>query len=180
MPRGRTIVDSTKFGIIINRLAEQLIENHGQLEDTYIIGIQERGVMLGERLISQLKATHKIDCIFGKLDITFYRDDFRQREKPLKASETQIEFEIEGKTIILVDDVVYSGRTIHAAIAALQDFGRPDTIKLMCMVDRRFNRHLPIQTDYTGVQVDALDEAYVRVNWQETDGKDEVLIYSAK
>lgn len=179
MPRGRTIVDTTKFGIIIQRLAEELVENHDAFQDTCIIGIQEKGVTLAERLYGQLQAKHDVSCDFGKLDITFYRDDYRVRDKPLKASETDINFQIEGKDIILIDDVVYSGRTIHAAIAALQDLGRPSRIKLLCMVDRRFNRHLPVQTDYIGMTVDAVDEAYVKVNWEEVDGKDEVLIFSA-
>ncbi len=180
MPKGRTIVDTIKFGIIINRLAEQLAENHGNFENTCIIGIQEKGVKLASRLQQQLQATHAIEADFGKLDITFYRDDFRVRDKPLKASATQVDFQVEGRDIILIDDVVYTGRTIHAAITAIQDLGRPNTIKLLCMVDRRFNRHFPVKTDYTGVQVDALDEAYVKVSWEDIDGKDEVLIFSAK
>ena len=180
MPKGRTIVDTIKFGIIINRLAEQLAENHGNFKNACIIGIQEKGVKLASRLQHQLQSTHAIESDLGKLDITFYRDDYRVRDKPLKASATQVDFQVEGKDIILIDDVVYTGRTIHAAIAAIQDLGRPNTIKLLCMVDRRFNRHFPVRADYTGVQVDSLDEAYVRVNWEDIDGKDEVLIFSAK
>jgi pyrimidine operon attenuation protein / uracil phosphoribosyltransferase len=180
MPRGRTIVDTQKFNIIINRLAQQLIEMNGDFQNTCIIGIQEKGVAMAERLIAILeeKTSQKIE--FGKLDITFYRDDFRMRDTPLKASQTQVDFQIEGKKVILIDDVVYSGRTIHAAIAALQDFGRPSKVELLCMVDRRFNRHLPVKSDYTGIEVDALDEAYVKVKWEHIDGKDQVQIFPAK
>ncbi len=180
MPRGRVIVDNTKFAIILDRLSHQLVEDHKEFGDTIIVGIQEKGVILAEQLISRITKLIASDIAFGKLDITFYRDDFRQREKPLKASSTSMEFSIEGKHIILIDDVVYSGRTIHAAIAALQDFGRAKSVRLLAMVDRRFNRHLPVKTDYTGIRVDALDEAYVKVEWQHIEGKNQVLIFSAK
>ncbi len=180
MPKGRVIVDSEKFSIILDRLAQQLVEENSDFANAAIIGIQEKGVILAEQLISRIEKQIDKTVHFGKLDITFYRDDFRLREKPLKASATSIDFQVEGMNIILIDDVVYSGRTIHAAIAALQDFGRPKKVELLSMVDRRFNRHLPVKTDYTGIQVDALDEAYVRVQWEHIDGKDQVLIYSAK
>lgn len=180
MSEGRRIVDTKQFGIIISRLAHQLIENNGDFANTVIIGIQERGVILAERLVEIINTEINSQIPFGKLDITFYRDDFRMRDKPLKASATEVDFDIEGKKVILIDDVVYSGRTIHAAISALQDFGRPSMVELLCMVDRRFNRHLPVKSDYTGIQVDSLDEAYVQVQWQHIDGSDQVLIFSAK
>lgn len=117
---------------------------------------------------------------FGKLDITFYRDDFRLRDKPIKASATEIDFDVEGQKVLLVDDVLYTGRTIHAAMSALQDLGRVDKIEMMAMVDRRFNRHFPITCDYTGIQVDSLDEAYVAVQWKHIDKQDKILIFSAQ
>lgn len=181
MSNGRVILDSRRFQITVSRLAHELIENYGDFSNVCIIGIQEKGVLLAERLIQELKKYDPQTSIeFGKLDITFYRDDFRMRETPIKASATEIEFVIEHKNVILIDDVVYSGRTIQAAMSALQDFGRPAKVELLAMVDRRFNRHLPITTDYTGIQVDALDEAYVRVQWVEQEGKDQVLIFSAQ
>ena len=145
-----------------------------------IIGIQERGVFLADRLydIIESKQPHGVP-LRGKLDITFYRDDYRIRQDPLKASSTHIDYSVDGKKVILVDDVLYSGRTIHAAMAALQDLGRPEKVELVTMVDRRFNRHLPIAPDYVGITVDALDEAYVRVRWKEAEGKDEILFFSA-
>ncbi len=181
MSTGRIILDNSKFKITISRLAHQLIENHNDFDDVCIIGIQEKGVLLANRLIQEIHKTNpKLAFKFGKLDITFYRDDFRMRDLPIKATATEIEFLVEGKKVILIDDVVYSGRTIHAAMSALQDFGRPNKVELLCMVDRRFNRELPIDTDYVGLKVDAVDDAYVRVQWAEQEGKDQVLIFSAQ
>ena len=167
MHKGRQILSPQGFRITLMRLAHQIIENYGQNEVMYIVGIQEKGVVLANRLIEIINEKLRSPKIFfGKLDITFYRDDFRIRETPLKATSTHIDFDVEGKRIILIDDVLYSGRTIHAAMAALQDLGRVGRIELLTMVDRRFNRHLPIRSDYTGIQVDSLDEAYVKVEWK--------------
>lgn len=180
MQKGRQILSPERFKITLTRLAHEIIENYSNEEALYIIGIQEKGVILAERLIDIIRNKNKRRKIqFGKLDITFYRDDFRIRSKPLKASATQIEFDVEAKRIILVDDVLYTGRTIHAAMSALQDQGRVARIELLTMVDRRFNRHLPIKSDYTGIQVDSLDEAYVDVQWEHLEGKDRIMIFSA-
>lgn len=181
MTRGRQILSSERFKITLHRLAHELIENYVNDESLYIIGIQEKGVVLAERLVEIIKKKNKSKTIhLGKLDITFYRDDFRMRKTPLKANATDIEFDIESRNIILVDDVLYTGRTIHAAMSALQDLGRVNRIELVTMVDRRFNRHLPIFADYTGIQVDSVDEAYVKVQWDHLDGSDKVMIYSAQ
>jgi pyrimidine operon attenuation protein/uracil phosphoribosyltransferase len=181
MNRGRTILLDKRFELTLHRLAHELLENYGDFNNTCIIGVQERGVLLAERIIELLeKEIEGVTQQFGKLDITFYRDDFRTRKDPLKASSTEIDFLIEGKKIILIDDVLYTGRTIQSALAALQDFGRPEQVELLCLVDRRFNRHLPIQADYVGITVDALDEAYVKVEWKEHDSKDRILLFAAK
>jgi len=179
MQRGRQILSPERFKITLLRLAHQIIENNSYEDTINIVGIQEKGVILGKRLIEIISAKRpKTKINFGKLDITFYRDDFRLRSTPLTANATQIDFPIESKKIILIDDVLYTGRTIHAAISALQDFGRVEQIELLTMVDRRFNRHLPIKSDYTGLQVDSLDDAYVNVQWEHIDGQDKILIYS--
>ena len=181
MTRGRQILSPERFKITLSRLAHQIIENYSSEESINIIGIQEKGVIMAERLIQILKAKHPRKQInFGKLDITFYRDDFRIRSTPLKANATEIDFQVENKKVILIDDVLYTGRTIQAAMSALQDLGRVEKIELMAMVDRRFNRHLPIMCDYTGIQVDSLDEAYVKVEWEHLDGNDKILIFSAQ
>lgn len=181
MPKGKVILDSHVFGITLSRLAHQLIEKYGDFSGVSFIGIQEKGVILALRIIEVIKAELPDSHIeFGKLDITFYRDDFRMRDVPLKANSTEIDFLVENKEVILIDDVVYTGRTIQAAMSALQDFGRPAQVELLCMVDRRFNRHLPIQTNYSGLKVDSIDEAYVRVQWSDVEGEDQVLIFSGK
>lgn len=180
MQKGKQILSPDRFKITLLRLASEIIENYDDKEPINIIGIQEKGVILAERLIKLIQqedSKRKINL--GKLDITFYRDDFRMRQTPLTANATSINFDIESKKILLIDDVLYTGRTIHAAISALQDFGRVQRMELLTMVDRRFNRHLPIKSDYTGLQVDAVDESYVRVQWEHLDGEDKILIFSA-
>lgn len=166
---------------MIERLCHQLIEAYDDFQHTCIIGVQPRGVFLADRIHNRLRSILKIKNLeYGKLDITFYRDDFRTRTKPIAANAMEMDFLIENKKVILVDDVLFSGRTIQAAMSALNDYGRPQQVELVALVDRRFNRHLPIQSDYIGVTVDAVDEAYVQVQWQETDGKDCIILFSRK
>lgn len=181
MNKGRIILAKERFKLTIERLCHELIEEYGDFSNTCIIGVQERGVLLADRIMERLShLSPKTKLQYGKLDITFFRDDFRRREEPLKASTTEIKFLIEGKRVILIDDVLYTGRTIQAALAALQGFGRPAKVELLTLVDRRFNRHLPIKSDYTGITVDALDEAYVKVEWENIDGQDRIKLFSAK
>ncbi len=175
MEGGRVILSSPRFGLTLDRLCWQLLERHHRHSSCCLIGIQSRGVVLAERLYRRLLVLEpSLSWPFGKLDITFYRDDFRQREAPLEAHMTDMDFLVEGRQVILVDDVLYTGRTVQAALMALQHYGRPDQVELLTLVDRRFNRHLPIQSDYIGIRVDALEEAYVRVEWGE--GRDEGVI----
>jgi pyrimidine operon attenuation protein/uracil phosphoribosyltransferase len=137
-------------------------------------------VCLGDRLYARLLELLGVPKInYGKLDITFYRDDFR-RGKPLKASTTEIEFLVEDKNVVLLDDVLYTGRTVQAALTALNHYGRPRSVALLVMVDRRFNRHLPIRADYVGYTIDALEQAYVQVEWREVDGEDQILLFADK
>jgi len=179
--RGRVILQEEAFRLTLERLSHEIIENYEDFTDVCIIGIQEKGVILAERLLELLKKnTKEKEITFGKLDITFYRDDFRMKGTPLKASNTELLFSLEGKHVILVDDVLYTGRSVHAAMSALQDHGRADTVELVCLVDRRFNRHLPIQADYIGLTVDSIEEAYVKVQWDHIDGADKILIHSPK
>jgi pyrimidine operon attenuation protein/uracil phosphoribosyltransferase len=138
-------------------------------------------VALSDRIHERLQAlTGNTEIQYGRLDITFYRDDFRMSDKVLAPYPNEMDFIVKGKKVLLVDDVLYTGRTIQAALAALQHYGRPDVVELLVLVDRRFNRHLPIQADYTGLVVDALDEAYVKVHWEEIHGADEVLFFDKK
>ncbi len=181
MKNGKSILSEQRFRLTILRLCHQLLEVHPNMENTCIIGIQEKGVLLSERISKVLKEDLNIKGVMsGKLDITFYRDDFRRREEPLAANATEIDFLVEGMNVILIDDVLYTGRTMHAGITALLDFGRPKKVESLCLVDRRFNRQYPISADYLGITVDALDDAYVRVFWENVDDSDKVELYSGK
>ena len=173
----RILLNAVEINIILHRLACQLVENHTDFKNTVIIGIQPRGVFLAERIIKILQEEYGItDLNYGHLDITFYRDDFRRGDKTLEASTTQIDFLVEGKRVVLIDDVLYTGRSIRAALTAIQSFGRPTEIELLTLIDRRFSRHLPIQPDYRGRQVDAINEERVLVCWKEQDGEDAVYL----
>ncbi|UCD59714.1 MAG: bifunctional pyr operon transcriptional regulator/uracil phosphoribosyltransferase PyrR, partial [Flavobacteriaceae bacterium] len=163
----------------LHRLACQLLEHHLDFTETALIGIQPRGIFLAQRLSNILKEDYGVDHInLGLLDITFYRDDFRRGEKTLEASSTKMDFLVEGKKVVLIDDVLYTGRSIRAALTAIQSFGRPREIELLTLIDRRFSRHLPIQPNYRGRQVDAINEEKVKVMWKENDGKDIIYLVS--
>jgi pyrimidine operon attenuation protein/uracil phosphoribosyltransferase len=173
----KILLNSKEIQILLNRLACQLIENHNSFENTVLIGIQPRGVYLAKRLVEILKTNYNIPEIkLGDLDITFFRDDFRRRLEPLEANKTHINFIVEDKNVVFIDDVLFSGRSIRAALTAIQSFGRPRNIELLVLIDRRFSRHLPIQPDYRGRQVDVINKEKVTVFWKEKDGKDAVYI----
>jgi len=173
----KTLLNPKEIHIILHRLACQLIESHNDFKHTVLIGIQPRGVYFANRIISILKKDYQIKHIeFGELDITFYRDDFRRREEPLQASKTNMNVEIENKKVVFIDDVLYSGRSIRAALTAIQSFGRPKAIELLVLIDRRFSRNLPIQPDYKGIQVDAINSEKVKVSWKENNKKDTVYL----
>lgn len=171
------LLNATEIQIALNRLACQLIENHINFQDTVLVGLQPRGVYLAERIKALLVNDYGMsDVSLGYLDITFFRDDFRRSEKPLEANKTQIDFIVEGKKVVFIDDVLFTGRSIRSALTAIQSFGRPEEIELLVLIDRRFSRHLPIQPDYRGRQVDAINDEKVLVHWQEKDGEDAVYL----
>lgn len=180
MSKGKVILTPQKFDFTLRRLCHQLIENYDDFENTCVIGIQDRGAILSDEIVRVLKDEMGVQVEYGKLDISFYRDDYRRRDQPISPSQTIINFLVEGKRVILVDDVLYTGRTIHAAMTALQHFGRPAKVELLVFVDRRFNRHLPIKADYSGITVDAIEEAYVRVEWSHLDGSNQIKFFSKK
>jgi len=176
----KTLINEKEVHIILHRLACQLIENHQDFSNTILIGIQPRGVHLANRLVKILENEYHIkDIHLGKLDITFYRDDFRRRDEPLEANKTDINFIVDAKKVVFIDDVLFSGRSIRAALTAIQTFGRPKNIELLVLIDRRFSRHLPIQPDYKGRQVDVIKDERVRVAWKENNEKDAVYIVNS-
>lgn len=173
----KVLLNAKEVNIILHRLACQLIENHNDFSNTVLIGIQPRGKYLANRLCKMLREDYKIRNVqLGQLDITFFRDDFRRGDKPLEANTTEIDFVVENKKVVFIDDVLYTGRSIRSALTAIQSFGRPAEIELLTLIDRRFSRHLPIQPDYRGRQVDAINDEKVKVNWIENEGEDSVYL----
>ena len=173
----KTLLDHKHLDITLQRLAHQLVENHLDFTETAIIGLQPRGIFLSDRiyrLIQNITKQQSID--YGKLDITFYRDDFHQSDELQIPSQTDISFSIEDKKVVLIDDVLHTGRTVRAAMDALLDFGRPKNIELLVLIDRHYSREVPIQADYTGLVVDTIASQKVKVHWKEKDKKDKVLL----
>ena len=173
----RILLSHKKIDIILNRLSCQLIEKFNDFDDVVLVGLQPRGVYLLNRLVGMLEKSYGIKKVInGKLDITFFRDDFRRFDKTLSPSSNEMELTIEGKSVVIIDDVLYTGRSIRAALTALDNYGRPNDIQLLVLIDRRFSRDLPIQPDYIGAQVDALEGDKVRVQWKDNSKEDTVFI----
>jgi pyrimidine operon attenuation protein / uracil phosphoribosyltransferase len=159
----KLILDSELLDVTISRLCQQLIENHNDFSNSVIIGMQPRGIFVADILQRKLEKDTKKQIPLGYLDATFYRDDFRRRETPVKANETRVPFIIEGKNVVLVDDVLFTGRTIRAALDAMIAFGRPAKVELLVLIDRKYNRELPINADYVGKVVNTLSSQRVLV-----------------
>ena len=174
----QVILNAKHLELTLKRLCHELIETHNDFNETVIIGLQPRGIHVVQRLKEQLENIlgKEINC--GSLDITFYRDDFRRRETPLIPSVTNIDFSIENKNIVLVDDVLFTGRTIRSGLDALLSFGRPKSVELLVLIDRRFRRDLPIDANYVGKAVDTLLSERVSVEWAEIEGKDKIVLFS--
>ncbi len=163
----KTLIDPQLLDITLKRLCQQLIERYKSFDNTAIVGVQPRGSVFSDILIEQLSTMHSIPTLhYGKLDITFYRDDVHQSAEIFEPMPTTIDFSLENKNVILVDDVLYTGRTIRAAMDALLDYGRPENIELLVLINRRFSREMPIQADYIGRNVDAIDSQKVKVEWK--------------
>ena len=173
----KVLLTSKEVHIILHRLACQLIENHLDFSNTILIGLQPRGKFLAERIKQILESEYQVSNVqLGFLDITFFRDDFRRGNEQIVPSELKIDFTIQDKKIVLVDDVLYTGRSIRSALDALTDFGRPAKVELLVLVDRKYSRDLPIQPDYVGIKVDTRANDKVKVDWKENGKKDSVTI----
>lgn len=176
--RPATLIDNEHLTLITRRLCYQLIENHDDFSNTAIFGLQPRGVAFARRIQKTLQEIlGGEEILLGSLDITFHRDDFRRRDIPLAANQTEVNFLIEGKNVILVDDVLYTGRTIRAGMDAMLSFGRPASVELLVLIDRRFQRQLPIAPTYIGRSVDSYDNQRVEVKLDD-NGEGKVLLYT--
>ena len=176
----KIILNSNQLNILINRLVCQLIENHNDFSNTVLIGLQPRGVYFLNRIISLLKNKYNCKNInYGLLDITFFRDDFRRHNKPLNPNISDMNVKIESKSVVLIDDVLYTGRSIRAALTAIETYGRPKLIELLILIDRRFSRELPIHPNYTGVKVDSIQNDRVTVNWKDKESEDSVYLINS-
>ena len=172
----KILFNHKELELSLNRLCWQLIENHCGFENTVLIGMQLRGYFLAQRIQERLlELTSVKEISLGSLDITFFRDDFRRRDEPVVANQTDINFLVEGKNVIFIDDVLYTGRSIRAGMDAINSFGRPQQIELLVLIDRRFSRELPIEPNYVGKTVDAIDTEKVLVEWSDTNNKNDLV-----
>ncbi len=177
----RLILDSRLIDITIDRLCQQLIENHQHFSDTVLLGLQPRGIFFARLIRQRINKLISVELPLGYLDTTFYRDDFRRRDIPKKANETRIDFIVEDKSVILIDDVLFTGRSVRAALDAMLAFGRPSRVELLVLINRKYSRDLPIEPDYVGRNVNTIDSQIVRVKWEEQgDKENSVLLLNTK
>ena len=172
----RCILSPEQLDITLSRLSQELIENYSDFRDTVIIGMQPRGILFASRIQKRLKQLTSEDIPIGQLDVTFYRDDFRRKSEPIKASSTEVPFLIENKNVILIDDVLYTGRSVRAALDAMIAFGRPKSVELMILISRKNTQELPIKPDYVGKDVNTMSSQRVKVEWDDQDKKNKVWI----
>ncbi len=169
------LLNGNQIQLTIERLSREVIESIN-FQNTVIIGVQPRGVLLAEKIHQKVQELTGTIIPYGKIDTTFHRDDFR-RGKSLNAKVTEIDFHIEEKNVLLIDDVLYTGRTIRAAMDALMSFGRPLKIELLVLIDRRFNRELPIHPDFVGNIVDTIEKVDVEVHWAKTKNEENKAVF---
>jgi len=169
------IMDANKIRRILFRIATEIIERNRDLRHLVIVGVRTRGIYIGKRISKLIKDMEKVDVPVGVMDITAYRDDFAQSERQPKVHKTEIKFPITKKVVLLADDVLFTGRTIRAAMDSLFDLGRPRSIQLLVLIDRG-HRELPIRADYVGKNLPTSRRELVQVRLKEVDGVDEVLI----
>lgn len=169
------LLDGQLLDLTMQRLCHQLAENHEDFTDSVLVGMQPRGRYFADRIKTRLDRITGGNVPIGYLDITFYRDDFRRREAPLQANETIMPFDVESKHVVLIDDVLFTGRTIRAALSALGEYGRPASVELMVLIDRLYSRDLPIQPDYTGRAVNSILSQRVVVEWTEQGAAEDAI-----
>ena len=178
--QNQVLIPPAQFALILDRLAHQLIEHH-DFSETDLVGLQPRGSRLAERLkarLEELLPQTVVQC--GKLDVTFFRDDIRTHEKPLSPNVNDMGFTVENRHVVLVDDVLFTGRTIRAGLDALLAHGRPKSVSLAVLIDRRFSRELRIEPNYIGKHVDSIGAQHVSVEWAEEHEADRVILLNSK
>lgn len=163
----KLILSHDLLEITMRRLCHELIENHGDFQDSVILGLQPRGIFVADKIKEILQQSISKEILTGYLDVTFYRDDFRRRDTPIKANATKVGFIIEDKKVILIDDVLYTGRTVRAALDAMIAFGRPQKVELLVLINRMYSRDLPIEPNYVGRDVNTMLSQRVLVEWKE-------------
>ena len=173
----KQIMSAEDIGRSVNRIAMQIVENNHGVSNIAIIGIHTGGVFLADRIQKIIQEQEKITVPAGSLDITLYRDDWSLVSQNPVVKKTDIDFSVEDMVVVLVDDVIFTGRTIRAALDALMDIGRPRCIQLATLVDRG-SRELPIQSDYVGLDLQVADNEHVHVRLAESDGRDEIILES--
>ena len=176
----RLLFDSELLKVTIARLCRQLIEVHDNFSNTVIIGLQPRGIFLAERVKKELEKILAAEVFLGYLDATFHRDDFRRRNEPISPSQTKIPFLIEEKEVILIDDVLFTGRTVRAALDAMNTFGRPSKVELLVLIDRLYSRHIPIKADYVGRRVNTIQSQKVLVELAEQGKADNIWLVNVE
>jgi pyrimidine operon attenuation protein/uracil phosphoribosyltransferase len=169
------LMDATALDRALTRIAHQILEKNSDLKNLGIVGMQTRGVFLAQRIAEKINGIEKANLSAGVLDITMYRDDYRMALKQPKVQVTHIPFDINGIDMILVDDVLYTGRTVRAALEALNDFGRPKTIQLAVLIDRG-HREMPVHADYTGMTINTRMNQEVALKVKEKDNEDSVWL----
>ena len=173
------IVDSAGMNRIITRIAHEILEHNKGSNNLVLMGMRTRGEFLSRRVFDKIKEIEKIELPFGILDVTLYRDDFRVRLKQPEVSVSNITFDINGKDIILIDDVLYTGRTVRSALNAIMDLGRPTTIQLFVLVDRG-HRELPVRADYVGKNIPTSIDEEIKVKMNEIDGEDAIYLLDTR
>jgi pyrimidine operon attenuation protein/uracil phosphoribosyltransferase len=169
------IIDEEGFQRIVTRISHEILEKNKGSKTLVLLGMKTRGEFLAKRILFKIKEIEKIDIPFGILDVTLYRDDFRTRLKQPQVSVSDITFDLNEKDIILVDDVLYTGRTVRSALDAIMDMGRPNTIQLVVLIDRG-HRELPIKADYVGKNIPTSIDEEIKVKMKEIDGEDSVYL----
>lgn len=172
----RLLFNSKLLHVTISRLCQHLIENHGDFSNTVLLGMQPRGIYLAERISAFLEEAIQKPVKLGYLDTTFHRDDFRRRDLPLKPNQTRVPFIIEDKKVVLIDDVLFTGRSVRAAMDAMAMFGRPAKVELLVLIDRMYSRHVPIEASYVGRKVNTMPSQRVLVELREQGKKDNIWL----